>query len=649
MHSGLKHLGKVSSKSGSLGFARRRHYISGIRHVDDVKVPFNTAWGAVPLPQYVTVIKRGFEHRARVRWNIGGYTAGTAGSYQITGTILCPKTSNPLELTADLTVEVEHEAKSILASATSVYYDFCRLYNTTGALVSGEQGLEDLGGLGFDATPINGCGRSRLLETNSILYGISRTNDDCVSTGNPLLSILTQNRIDIFLCFATTDGVPAGTTTLIGATITGPPAYTFNVFNTGGRMNVVYNDSTNNFTWQSNVTMSNGQIVGSVYHIKIDFTADTVTATKDGSALGGSVISGTVSSINPAAYNNSNNVYVGATNSNGSVTSCTEIVTMYRAALCANITDADATKIVDYFRFYKYPHSSFSVPFLLGDSQSEGAAETGRLTNDGRYTTTPGEVTIYHKTARDSSDNGTWQGLTAGSNNELIGGTVFSAEVSLSRNIQLRTTGNVHLIKAGASGASLTVDWNPSTGTSYDVAMNYYWSVAKTKLLASHPSKRIKPVILINLLTNDQGQATTRQNLASKINEFIAAVRAFDTLFASCPIYWTEVDTNIWNGTQLKMNAALRKYCSKNRNIYFVSSVPKDRLFHRFQSTSRNDRVEKEQRRLLAKRKIDLTTAQKLGVTATTNGGVDDEHRSYLGMIAEGEVIYNHLLTIGFV
>jgi hypothetical protein len=644
-HRGLKGFAKISQASGLKGFARRRRFITGALHVPDIMVAFNTPLGSVPLPKVVPVTKNGHRVTVPVRWT-GTYTPGTAGSYQFVGTLLGNRESNPLNIVSDLTVEVRHEAEGILASATSVYYDFCKLFTSTGALVNGEQGLRDRGGLGLNATTVNGCSRVRLVEGNTILYGVSRTNDDCVSTGSTLLPILTQNRIDIFLSMATTDGQPTGSTTLLGATSTGP-SMTFNVFNNSGRINLTYNDGTNNFTFQSNVCLANGQNAGSCFHLKIDFTADTVTLTEDGSNVGGSIISGTVASINPALFNVTNNVYIGATNSNGSVTSITEIVTVFRAAICANITDADATKIVDYFRFYRYPFPSFIVPMMIGDSQSEGAAEAARITAQATYSLTPAEVLIYFKTARSSVDNGTWAGFSGGSNNELVGGTTVSDDVALSTKIQQYTLGNVHMMKTGESGANLDVDWDPTGGTLYDVGTQYYWTVGVGKLLASNPNKRIKTFISIDLITNDISTSDMYQAIQGNITRLIAALRAYDTRWATCPIYWCELNT-ILSGRQLQANSLIKKFCQKNANMYYISGNPKDSFgggvnFHysEFVKKSLSDRV-------IRKRKIDLTTAEKLGVSPSTGGG-DDQHRSYLGMNAKGVLQFNHLKEIGFI
>lgn len=629
MASGLKYVGKVSSKAGFYGFARRRKFLTAVKNVADIKVTFNTALGNVPLPLYVNVTRgNNIDQPARVRWNTSSYVPGTAGSYQLTGTILTPRTANPLNLVADLTVEVEHEAKTILASATAVYYDFCQLYNSTGALVNGEQGLRDLGGLGLNATTVNGCLRGRLVDGNTILYGISRTNDDCVSTGSPLLSIITQNRIDVFLSMSTTDGLPTGSTTLLGSTSAAP--FGFSIYNNAATLNLVYNDGTNNFTWRSDVCLTNGNNVGSCFHLKIDFTADTITLTEDGTTVGGSVISGTIASINPALYNNANNVYVGATNTNGTVTSCTEIVTVFRAAICANISDADATKIVDYFRFYRYPFAKFIVPMCIGDSQSEGAAEAARITAQALYSLTPAEVLIYHKTARTSADNGSWVGFSGGVNNELVGGAAISEDVALSTNMQRHSLGNVHMMKTGQGGANLDVDWDPIAGTLYSVGTANYWTVGIGKLLATNPNKRIKTFINIDLITNDIATSTLYQRIQNNVTRLIAALRAYDTRFATCPIYWCELNT-ILTGRQRQVNSFLKKFCADNPNMYFISGNPKDALSDR----------------LIRKRKVDLTTAEKLGVSPSV--GTDDEHRSYLGMNAKGELIFGHLKEIGFI
>lgn len=610
--------------------------IVSVSFQNDVKVPYNTSWAlaSASLPSTVTVtLENSTTTSISVVWIQGSYNATTAQAYGISGTFILPQgISNPNNLSADITLEVNHEGYNILTqSANNVYYDFANLYSSAVVLQTGDTGLQDLGLNGYDAVPLNGIQRGRLTDNNINTYGLSCVNDDCVSTGNTLQPILSANRIDIFLLMATTDGIPVSTTTLLGGTAPGPLG--LNIFNNSGRINVSYSVPGASFSWQSNVCLVNNNNVGALFHLILDFTNDTVTLNKDEVNIGGSFTASNISAVNPALYNCPSNIYVGATNANGSVGTHAEIVTIFRAAICANLSPSNASTVSTYLRFYRYPFSTFYIPFLIGDSQSEGAAEAGRMVVQGIYTRTPAQVLVYFKTSRTSADNGSWQGLNAGTNNKIVTGDVYSEDVPLTRNIQLHFGDghNVHLVKGDQGGQLLNTDFDPPSGNMWVVATQYYWNVAKTKLLNTNPGKRIKPIISIDLGTNDSttgGSAVT--NFSSNLSDFITALRAHDSLFSTCPIFWCELNT-ILNATQISMNTIIKNYCDSNLNMYYISGDVVD-----------------DGDVLIRKRKQDLTVPEKLGVVATTSGG-DDAHRSYLGMNAKGEFIYNKLIEIGYI
>ena len=98
--------------------------IVSVEALASIKVPFNTAFNKVPLPEQVSVTYATQEQESiKVSWQQGDYNAQRPGMYTLKGILtLSPKTSNTGKLTASITVEVEpNKAPTAISLSTDTF------------------------------------------------------------------------------------------------------------------------------------------------------------------------------------------------------------------------------------------------------------------------------------------------------------------------------------------------------------------------------------------------------------------------------------------------------------------------------------------------------------------------------------------------
>jgi hypothetical protein len=618
--------------------------VSYVQYVDDLRVNYNTSWATAEtsLPDNVDVIiSNGSTISVPVTWAQGSYSATTAQSYQVEGT-LSTGWPNPGNVTAKAIVEVYYQGHSDLIAADGVYYDFHGLHTTeTGNLTLGEPGLEDLGPNNFDAEPINTPIRGRYQRNAPYLYSLYAQTNKCISTGDPLAGIVNSTRWDFFLEFLTLDGLPGASTSLMGFNDTSDGVINF--FFNSGRLNVTVNDGTNSVSLQSAVILVDNQNPDKVLHVTFDWTANTSAMSIEGSSVTWTVTGGTLASIDQTSFTHTTDFYVGSVNTNGTAGSHTELLAIGRFAFVSDFSDAAATRVIDFFMNNTYPFSSINLIFQYGDSQSEGAEIMNRPINAGAAAFTPSGLVyvqapiltnIYYKTARTSTDNGSWVAANFGVNTEFVSGAnpAISNDMSLTQQLKTRlgTGHNILIMKCNEGGQRLSNTLLPPAGTNYVLATQYYWDVGYTKLITGNPGLFVKVILDFDLGTNDASDAPSVTNFSTNLNTLITSWRAYDPLFANCPIFLTENNTTL-NATQLGMNVTLKSKATTHANVFYLSGDVADVLGDV----------------LLRKRQQDLTTPEKLSITNTITG--DDAHRSYIGYDAKSMTQMDFLTHIGYI
>ena len=295
-------------------------------------------------------------------------------------------------------------------------------------------------------------------------------------------------------------------------------------------------------------------------------------------------------------------------------------------------TDEEISAMVGHLNT-KYGLNLIYYVLDLGQSNSAGRAETERLTALTSYSATPAGVKIYYKTARTSPDNGSWQDVSAGVNNFepeniLAGLDCFASEVIAGKLLFDRLGNNpIYWNKCALGGTSLkqgltSTDWSELTaGELFQIATQYYHTVAYAKLVALHPTKTIKTIILWYQGESDANNGTAASEYYANFVNFVAALRAYDPVFANAPLIITKLKYFI-DANEATVNAAFDTFAGGNPNTYLIDISDQPR-------------------------KQDLDAGVKATYPPST--GSDDQHSSYLAQIARGEMIFDKLVEIGYI
>ncbi len=277
------------------------------------------------------------------------------------------------------------------------------------------------------------------------------------------------------------------------------------------------------------------------------------------------------------------------------------------------------------------------IPVILdtGQSNSAGRAEADRLALM-IYPDAPSYVYTYFKTNYTTTDNGTWQPILGGSNTtepDVTSFRIFGA--SFFTGIKFREFLNrpVYVLMCGDGGTALkqnlsSPDWSPlSSAECFDTMFTNYLQVALGKLVVSNPGKQI---VVFPSWHQGETDAFVANNPA--FSEYPSNYAAFDIArqnnFATIQSLYPRV---LFAPTAIRTLNYLQTSNETSINSYFTSFVAANRSRYFLVDT------------VGQKRNIDLTTAEKGGITATNT---DDEHLSHLAMEYIAVQQFNYWKTI---
>lgn len=201
-------------------------------------------------------------------------------------------------------------------------YDFSNLNGTSGAaILSTDPGLKDLSYNSINLSTVNSPKVNDLAYNNSTTKSFFDETNKCLSTGISGAGIFNQSQVKIWMVFETDDGHPlAVATDLFGGSIPTNLGIQLSITTTGN-LNVTYGNSDGVTTWHTGALFADA--VGGVYFVEvdIDFTNDLMQVYVQGETTVTTQLSGTISSINPANWNNTSSLYIGSLDNNGTPTS----------------------------------------------------------------------------------------------------------------------------------------------------------------------------------------------------------------------------------------------------------------------------------------------------------------------------------------
>jgi hypothetical protein len=257
------------------------------------------------------------------------------------------------------------------------------------------------------------------------------------------------------------------------------------------------------------------------------------------------------------------------------------------------------------------------VIFSWGQSNEIGRGEAERQLQLTPYSFDPTGIKIYYKTNYSATDNGAWYNLQTGSvltqepDNSV---TTFGSYITAAIKLGAILNKTVYIIPTADGGTVVNNTgglrtWHPSVvNECFDVAMDNYYQVAIDKLQVAFPGKQIVVFMTVTEGESDAGTGRTQLQFYNDITTVISSMRAYELLSTS-PLIAAKMNY-LQTSAEDDIDAAWVDYYNANPSV--VRLVETTDL----------------------PRKMDLTTAQKGGITAST--GSDDEHLSYIAQNTKG-------------
>lgn len=273
------------------------------------------------------------------------------------------------------------------------------------------------------------------------------------------------------------------------------------------------------------------------------------------------------------------------------------------------------------------------VPLILsiGQSNEVGQAEAQRLIQLTPYPEIPSLVEIYYKPSYSANDDGAFSIYQAGGfatkePDQLSGFTWHGSNAILAHNIVAQIGRKCYIVMAARGGTSLAAtgaadDWAPATSNEcFTRATQWYYPVAYSKLQTLYPGQAIVPIICWHQGEYDAGDNTQTANYAANFSAFVTALRASHSSLANALMFITKLNFN-QTANETTINGIFDTYAAANSSLVKVIDI--------------SDQP----------RKIDLSTAQKGGISPSGTGGADNNHQSYLAQIAKGERQYTQFVS----
>ena len=304
------------------------------------------------------------------------------------------------------------------------------------------------------------------------------------------------------------------------------------------------------------------------------------------------------------------------------------------------------------------PKAYFIV--LLGQSNADGRREPTRLqntqynyvgistgypsvrTSQAQYVAAPSGVYIYRKTGVNtddfSPDNGSWQAYEAGVTSSYDD-NAFGSEISCASRIKSVTGTDVYIIKCafGGTGLSNTCttstipgNWNPTIR----YMASAFWIIrALRDFRAANPT--IRPELLcVNWV---QGEQDGVDGIAQSVYEaqFASLKTYIDRVIQGCFVIET-ARKYIWNIASLKFNENASEAVI-NDAIIAIASTYSDVYRCNVQPYPQGDA---------------LTPAEAAPLPVglpNADGGLDNNHISYIGQLSLGELQFANIQTAGLI
>lgn len=299
---------------------------------------------------------------------------------------------------------------------------------------------------------------------------------------------------------------------------------------------------------------------------------------------------------------------------------------------------------------------------LLGQSNADGRREPTRLgntqynykgigtgypavrTDQAQYVSSPTNVFVYHKSVASSDDmsidSATWQAYTAGVNSSHDDNS-FGTELSCATRINDLTGKPVYIIKVAYGGTALDPNtpsasqfppgnWNP---TNRYIAMEFYLRRAMRDFRAANPT--LRPVLIAINWWQGENDAINGVSTATYEAEFAKLKTYIDARVRGEFVIQVGKEP-VWNITRLRfnqdaaeglINTALDNIAAAYTDVEIIDASPYPRG-------------------------VDLTTAEAAPLAIglpNADGGLDNNHTAYIGLLGIGEKQVDNIVSKGLI
>lgn len=284
--------------------------------------------------------------------------------------------------------------------------------------------------------------------------------------------------------------------------------------------------------------------------------------------------------------------------------------------------------IIDSYRFGGVlPNNAVIVFVSIGQSNSNGRAEADRLAIT-TWPLRPVNSSYYVKTDYTSTDNGSLRSMWIGGPNyeepDNSAQRLFASDGILTsklRSLFGKDTPIYHI--NGAEGGSFIVstgagrDWQEADNECFSRCFTGMYSPVIADIEALHPTREIKVIVLFHSGESEAiAGGANLTNFPTALQSLMDSMDNVDSYLADAPWLFTKIYYNI-TANETTINNHIQTFVDSHSNRCFVVDI--------------SDQP----------RKVDLTVAQKAGVTPTD---ADDNHTSYLGQIQKAALQYPQIL-----
>lgn len=226
----------------------------------------------------------------------------------------------------------------------NVFYDFTRLPEANGATITTV--TDQMGN--FNATGVNSPVCEEFTFNGDTIKSFKDEGNKHFNMGTTGITLANKS-FEVWIVFSSTDGRMASSIQLFGARGADVNRTFLAFINTTGDISIAYGyNGVTRFSERFPNFLADGSIPISLIRIRVNFEADVVLFYLNGEQVGGSIQDqGPVSALNPALFDQPNNILLGNLDANGSVSTNTTASNFYQVYFTDKLAGPSSSNLQD--------------------------------------------------------------------------------------------------------------------------------------------------------------------------------------------------------------------------------------------------------------------------------------------------------------